>query len=82
MAFLTEFAVRIAPMRVRFGTGAALAVAEELTAMGNERALLISTASQELNARAFATLIGPECPRNIKAMCRIVRVLRQPALTV
>jgi maleylacetate reductase len=45
-------------MRVRFGTAAAQAVAEELATLGSQRALLISTASQDRNARAFAASVG------------------------
>ncbi|MEO6301167.1 MAG: maleylacetate reductase [Paracoccaceae bacterium] len=58
MTFQTEFALRIAPMRIRFGTPAATAVAEELATFGSRRALLISTASQDNNARAFAAAVG------------------------
>ena len=59
MAFQTEFALRMARIRARFGTPAAVAVAEELAAMGLQRALLISTASQGVTARAFAAAVGP-----------------------
>lgn len=46
-------------MRVRFGTPAVQAVAEELVALGCHTALLISTAPQESNARGFAASVGP-----------------------
>ena len=56
--FLAAFAVRIAPMRLRFGGPAAVAVAEELAALGLLRAVVLSTASQEPAARAFAAEVG------------------------
>ena len=55
---LTRFALQLAPMRVRFGTPAAAAVAEELAAMGLTRAVVLSTASQGSTARRFAAEVG------------------------
>ncbi len=59
MQFQTAFTLQLARMRVRFGGPAAVAVAEELAALGSQRALLVSTASQQANARNFATAVGP-----------------------
>jgi maleylacetate reductase len=53
-----EFALRIAPMRLRFGAVAAHAVAEELAAIGARRAVLISTPGQEAAARLLAAEVG------------------------
>jgi maleylacetate reductase len=53
-----SFALRLAQMRVRFGTPAAVAVAEELAALGLTRAVVLSTASQQPTAQAFAAAIG------------------------
>lgn len=53
-----RFAVKFAPMQVRFGTPAAQAVAEELARLGVERAVVLSTRSQEPAARAFAGAVG------------------------
>ncbi len=56
---LTPFALRLAAMRLRFGTPAADAVREELASLGLKRAVLLSTASQGDNARRFAGAVGP-----------------------
>ena len=57
--FQTAFTLAIAPMRVRFGTPAAQAVKAELAALGLKRAVVLSTASQAMTARAFASSVGP-----------------------
>lgn len=54
----SEFALTIAALRLRFGTPAAAAVAQELARLGVSRALLLSTASQAAHARAFAAAVG------------------------
>ena len=54
----TAFTLRLAPMRLRFGTDAAVAVAEELASMGLIRAVVLSTSGHEPAARAFAAAIG------------------------
>ena len=54
----TEFALRLAPMRLRFGTKAAVAVAEELALLGLERVVVLSSASQVQAAQEFAAAVG------------------------
>ena len=58
-AIPATFALKVAPMLVRFGTPAVVAVSEELARMGVNRAVLLSTASQGRSARAFAAAVGP-----------------------
>ena len=55
----TAFALRFAPIRLRFGEPAAEAVAAELEAMGLSRAVVLSTLGHADEARAFAAAIGP-----------------------
>ncbi|MGV8987027.1 MAG: maleylacetate reductase [Cypionkella sp.] len=54
----THFALRLAPMRLRFGAPAAGAVAEELEALSLTRAVVLSTPGHADEARALATAIG------------------------
>ena len=54
----TVFALRLAQMRVRFGTPAAIAVDEELAGLGITRAVVLSTASQAAAAQRFASVVG------------------------
>ncbi|MEO8242655.1 MAG: maleylacetate reductase [bacterium] len=56
---LAPFALRLAAMRLWFGTPAADAVREALASLGLTRAVLLSTASQGDNARRFAEAVGP-----------------------
>ena len=58
MIELPAFALRFAPIRLRFGGPAAPAVAAELEALGLSRAVVLGTPGHADEARAFASEIG------------------------
>lgn len=58
MTEISAFALRFAPMRLRFGGPAAAAVAAELEALGLSRAVVLGTPGHADAARAFAAQIG------------------------
>lgn len=58
MTEVPAFALRFAPMRLRFGGPAAPAVAAELEALGLSRAVVLGTPGHAAEARAFAAEIG------------------------
>lgn len=57
--FKDSFTARSAAVRVRFGAGIRLAIAEEIEALGAKRALILTTAAQAAMADEFAQLCGP-----------------------
>jgi maleylacetate reductase len=59
IAFQPEFTARTARVRVRFGTGASHAVADDLRALGCSRALVLSTPQQVASAMRTAEDLGP-----------------------
>lgn len=59
MADIPDFALRLAPMRLRFGAPAAEAVASELAALSLNRAVVLGSPGHADEAEAFATAIGP-----------------------
>ncbi|MEM0949656.1 MAG: maleylacetate reductase [Pseudomonadota bacterium] len=56
--FQPRFTARAAPVRVRFGAGVRRELADEITALGCNRALILSTPPQSETALEFAEMIG------------------------
>ncbi|MFT4149445.1 MAG: maleylacetate reductase [Paracoccaceae bacterium] len=56
--YRNEFTARSAEVKVRFGAGVRHAIAEEVTALGAKRALILSTPHQVAVAEEFAALCG------------------------
>lgn len=59
--FQDSFVATSAAVRVRFGAGIRNSIAEEITALGAKRALILSTPQQADTAQAFADLAGALC---------------------
>lgn len=57
--FQEEFVANSAAVRVRFGAGVRLNVAEEMRSLGLARALVLTTPQQSATGQEFATLLGP-----------------------
>ncbi len=56
--FQPNFVAKSTPVRVRFGAGTRKEIAEEIRALGAERALVLSTPPQSDTAMEFAEIIG------------------------
>jgi maleylacetate reductase len=56
--FREEFTARSAAVRVRFGAGVRKSIAEELEALGAERALILTTPQQAELGEAFSEYCG------------------------
>jgi hypothetical protein len=53
------FAFRVAPGRIRFGSGSFASLPEEIEAIQCERALVLSTPNQSEDAKRVAEILGP-----------------------
>ncbi len=75
MTDIPAFAVRLAPMRLRFGAPAAAGVAGELAAMSLTRAVLLASPGHADEAQTFAAQIGPRVVATL-AMAKCIGRLR------
>ncbi len=57
-SFVSDFQLRIAPVKVRFGAGVRRHLAEEVEALGACRALILSTSGRAETARQLASGLG------------------------